>query len=564
MRVFEALAGELKRQGVTAVFTFMSDDILDLCVELVRHDVRLFKTRHEAAAVAMADGYSRASGSLGVALVGRGPGLANALITLINAAKARTATAVLVVAGDSPIGIEDPALGHAASSQPKYIDQPGLLTAAGVANVRLCSPDTAAAELASAISRSRAGGTTLVNLPTDVARAKVRETSVKIEQPLAATPGEPDPGEIAAVADFLQATWAAQHPVIIAGRGAVLAGALPELRRLGDRTGALLATSALAKSLFAGDAYDIGISGTMSTGVAQELLVGADVILAFGVGLMRYTTYNHELFPKAKIVQFDCDPSAFGRFLQPDLTVLGDARLSARALTDELSRRGHELVGYRRPEVAARIANYQIRDGLVDSGRPGALDPRVLMLKIDEVLPEKRSLVLDSGHHSSFSGAYLSVSSPDSFFFPQEFNAVGTALGFALGVAVARPDRLTVFETGDGGLMLSLADLDTAVRYGLPILVLISNDSALGAEVQIAEVRGLPSDVAFYDNPSFAALAEALGADGMTISSLSDVTKLKERLLDVRRPLVVDCKIGTQVRAEWVDFFQKSPSGGLD
>lgn len=192
---------------------------------------------------------------------------------------------------------------------------------------------------------------------------------------------------------------------------------------------------------------------------------------------------------------------------------------------------------------------------IVDLGHRGALDPRVLMRALEKVLPERRTLVVDAGHHLSFTGKYLSAPDATSFSYPHESGAIGTALPVAIGAAAARPTEVTVLTIGDGGLMMALADLETAVRYRLPLLVIVCNDSAFGAELHLMQVEGLPDALARYDNPSFEAVARGLGAEGLTIEDLEDLPKLTARLASLAGPLVVDCKISQDVRAEWVEPF---------
>ncbi|MBU6424153.1 MAG: thiamine pyrophosphate-binding protein, partial [Chloroflexi bacterium] len=110
---------------------------------------------------------------------------------------------------------------------------------------------------------------------------------------------------------------------------------------------------------------------------------------------------------------------------------------------------------------------------------------------------------------------------------------------------------------GDGGFMITLSDLDTAVRYGLRLLVIVMNDSAFGAELHMLRLFGLPDDLSRYRNPSFEKIAIALGADGATLSSLDDIDRLDGRLARLDRPMVLDCQLTTDVRGDWVEFMHR-------
>lgn len=564
MRVFEALANELKRLGVRDAFTLMSEEIAKLIVELIRRDISIYTTRHEHVAVGMADGYARASGKVGIAMIGRGPGLTNAINALVTATKA--GTGIVVLAGDTPIGLNDPNLPILAAAEPvgKYVDQAGLLSRLGITHVMLRSPDTAAADLVAVFNRARSGDAVVVNMPTDVLDASAGSALAQVTFPgsriLAAL--EPKPEENAQVADLVETTFAVRRPLVLAGHGAVRSGASKDLIRLGDLTGAIMGTSLKAKSYFKGNPYDIGVVGTFSNPMASELLAEVDLVLAFGASLNQFTTYRRTLFPKARVVHFDADPGAFGRYYPVDVGVVGDARLAARALADELERRGHCGLGFRRPELATRIAGFRLEEGFVDKSQPGALDPRAVFSAVDRMVAKDRNVVVDGGHHNDFSIAYLSVPEPSAFLYPSEYFAVGNGLGNALGAAVARRDRLTVLDIGDGGLMMTLADLDTAVRYNLPLLVIVSNDGGFGSEVHFLRMHGFPDEAARYDNPSFEAVARAIGMDAFTAATIRDLDQLQHRTASLKGPLLVDCKITTEVRSSLIDFVFAPASAG--
>jgi acetolactate synthase-1/2/3 large subunit len=178
----------------------------------------------------------------------------------------------------------------------------------------------------------------------------------------------------------------------------------------------------------------------------------------------------------------------------------------------------------------------------------------MVMTELDRILPIERTLVIDGGHHFEFAAYHIRVPDPRGFVFPNEYFSVGCGLAAALGAAVARPDRLTVLDVGDGGMMMNLGDLDTAVRYRLPLVVIVINDGGFGSEIHYLQVNGLPDATARYVNPSFAAIAEGMGARGITVDSLAKLDSVREAIQDLAGPLVLDCKVTTSVRARWVDF----------
>ncbi len=532
--------------GIRVGFALMSEEVAQLMVELGRQGVELFLSRHEAGAVGMADGFGRAAGSPAVAVIGRGPGLTNAMTALTTAA--RSHTPLLVLAG-AP-SADDP---H--QRDPKQLGQETLLAAAGIPHVTVTGAESAVSCLRAAHARATRGETVVLNLRMDTLAADIEGESDSEVGPPPPQVALPDRSAVSLVADLLSETWAASRPVILAGRGAFRAGARRELAELADRTGSLLGTTLMANSMFSGHPFDIGVVGTFSPPDAAELLRNADLVLAFGAALNPFTTYGGALFNKTRIAQFDSDPAAFGRFLEPDIAVLGDARQAAAALLEELATRGHQSNGYRSPAVAERIAAARTGQNFVDRSRPGAIDPRTLMRALDEVLPRERVLVVDPGHHLTFSCTYLTVPGPDHFVFPVDFGAVGSAASVALGVAIARRESTTVLAIGDGGLMMALADLQTAARYALRLVVVVSNDSGFGAEVHYLQALGLPDELARYKNPSFEQVGRALGFDAATVTTVEEVSQLRGRLDNIVGPVLLDCRVASEVRAEWIEFY---------
>jgi thiamine pyrophosphate-dependent acetolactate synthase large subunit-like protein len=188
-----------------------------------------------------------------------------------------------------------------------------------------------------------------------------------------------------------------------------------------------------------------------------------------------------------------------------------------------------------------------------DCGDAEHIDPRVLSLALDEALPVERTVVVDSGHFMGYPSMYLQVPDAAGFVFAQGFQSVGLGLANAIGVAVARPDRLTVAVVGDGGLLMGLAELETAVRLALPLLVVVYNDAAYGAEVHHFGPSGAPLDTVRFPDTDLAELARGAGAQGLTVRRRADLTGLGDWLTSGRqRPLLLDAKVVPRVAAEWL------------
>jgi thiamine pyrophosphate-dependent acetolactate synthase large subunit-like protein len=541
VQVAQAVAGTLADLGADRVFGVIGSGNYVATTALDARGARFVAARHESAAVCMADGYARATGRVGVASVHQGPGLTNALTGLAEAAKSRTP--LLLLAADTPA---------AAVHSNFRVDQAAACAAVGAAVERVNTPQSALQDVERAWRRARHHRRAVVLLlPLDVQAAELPPAPPPATPP-APRPPSPAAGATAEAADLVERS---RRPVVLAGRGAVPGDARERLVELADGVGALLATSAVANGLFAGHPYDLGISGSFSSPATAELLAGADLVLGFGASLNNWTTKHGALIaPGARVVQVDLDEEAIGSRRAVDVGVVADAAAAAAGLTEELRRRGFRGQGARSPELAARIAAGRWRDQPYQDGSTDTtIDPRTLTIALDDLLPADRALAVDSGHFMGWPVMYLPVADARSFVFNQAYQSIGLGLGAAIGAAVADPGRVTVAALGDGGTFMSLGELETAARLRLPLLVVVYNDDAYGAEVHHFADRAEGLDLVRFPETDLAAVGRALGADGATVRGLKDLEAVASWLGHRDRPLVVDAKVTPTVVGEWLE-----------
>jgi thiamine pyrophosphate-dependent acetolactate synthase large subunit-like protein len=547
--VAEAIGTSLARLGVDTVFGVVGSGNFHVTNALVAHGARFVAARHEGGAATMADAYARVGGRLGVLSVHQGPGLTNALTGITEAAKSRTP--LLVLAAD--------VAGSAVRSNFR-IDQAALATAVGAVGERVHSPETALADVARACRTALVERRTVVlNLPLDVQAA---EFPGPVEPPEITPPPPPVPPPVA-IGRFADLLAAARRPVFVAGRGARQSGAREPLRALAERTGALLATSAVARGLFLGDPFDLDVSGGFASPPAAELIRGADLIVGWGCALNMWTTRHGALIGDATtLVQVDLSPEALGAHRPVHLGLVGDAAETARAASAELARRGHSSAGYRSPELAGRLSReVRWRDVPYDdesTGEPGAdtarIDPRTLSIALDDLLPSERTVAVDSGNFMGYPAMYLGVPDADGLVFTQAFQSVGLGLATAVGAALARPDRLTVAALGDGGALMGIGELETAVRLGLGLLVVVYDDEAYGAEVHHFGPDGHPLDTVTFPPTDIAAIGRGFGCGAVTVRCRADLGPVRDWLAGARdRPLVVNAKVTSERAAWWLE-----------
>jgi thiamine pyrophosphate-dependent acetolactate synthase large subunit-like protein len=528
----EVVGSVLAELGVGHAFGVVGSGNFHVTDALRAHGVPFTAARHEGGAATMADAYARTSGEVAVLTLHQGCGLTNALTGITEAAKSRTP--LLVLAADT---------GGAAVRSNFRIDQGALAAAVGAVPERVHSAASAVADVLRAYATCRGQRrTVLLNLPLDVQEQPGEPAPARYVEPFPARPNA------AAVAELARLLDGAARPVFVAGRGARHAG--PELAVLADTCGALLATSAVANGLFTGHDGNLGISGGFATDLAAELITDADLLVAWGASLTMWTTRHGALVGDgATVVQVDDTLSAIGAQRPVDLGVLGDVALTAADVAAAVD----GGPGYRTPEIRARIAaaGRWTQIPVPGSPDPDHIDPRTLSAALDALLPAERTVAVDSGNFMGYPSAYLAVPDAAGFCFTQGFQSIGLGLATAIGAALARPDRLPVAALGDGGFLMGIAELETAVRLGLGMLIVVYDDAGYGAEFH--HFTDADHGTVRFPDADLAAMARGYGCDAATVRSTADLDAVRRWLGGPRdRPMLVDAKVRADEPSWWL------------
>lgn len=539
--VAEVLAKDLAALGARRCFGLLGTANFKISHGLVAAGVELISARHEGNAASMADAYAKATGELTLVSVHSGPGLTNAITGIGEAAKSRTP--LLVLAGDVPTG-------NVKSNF--YFEQAELVRSVGAISERTYTPQSARSDLLRAVTRAmRDRQTVVLSLPLDVQDATVNGSNEPIE--LDPMPGrlQPDQNDIRRL---VEAMWRAKRPLILAGRGAVVSDAEKPLIALADQLGALLATSICGHGLFADNPWSVGISGGFSSPVADELISESDFILGFGVSFTQWTTKKGKLIARgATVAQIDIEAPKLGYQMPVQFAVLGDAKATAEALLAELDRRGASGAGRRDDRTRQRIRSGDNHHSpYPEESSEQYIDPRTVSKAVDEILPGDRVVASDSGHFCGWVPRYLRVPNPKASCLSHSFQSVGLGLASAIGLAVANPGKLAVLGAGDGGFLMSIADLETAIRLRLRMCILIYNDSSYAAEVHFFRRQGYSVDIVQFPETDFAAIARGFGARGATVRTLADLDAVRTWVGEgAPGVFLIDAKINPNLEADW-------------
>jgi acetolactate synthase I/II/III large subunit len=540
MKVTDAVATVLTDLGADTVFGVVGSGNFHVTNALIAHGARYVAARHECGAASMADAWARLTGRPALLSLHQGPGITNALTGITEAAKSRTP--LVVLAAD---------VSASAVTSNFRIDVAAITAATGATPARLHSPAFAVDDAARAYLMARDERRTVVlALPLDV-----QASECSWPGPPDARPSAPRPPRSQQAAELARVLAAAARPVFIAGRGARSAEARAALEHLADACGALLATSAAAKGLFRGNPWDLDVSGGFASPLAAELIGGADVLVAWGCSLNMWTTRHGSLIgPDTTVVQVDVDERAIGAHRPVTVGVVGDVALTATAVADQLP--GEHDAGYRSAELAGRLkVAIRWRDvPFDDTSDADRIDPRSLTIALDDMLPEGRVVAVDSGNFMGYPSMFLSVPDQDGFCFTQAYQSIGLGLASAIGSAIARPDRLVIAALGDGGALMGISELETAVRLALPMVIVVYDDQAYGAEVHHFGPDGYPLDTVRFPAADLAAIARGYGCDAVTVRSVADLGPVRE-WLDTRppRPILIDARVTSERGSWWLE-----------
>ena len=510
--VYDVLAQAFMQEGVRTCFALLGDANMNWAARLAEHGCRMIYVRHEHCAVASAMAYARKSGDVGVATVTCGPGVTQVITALPAAVRAHLP--LVLFAGEAPLK---------SGWYNQEIDQAPLISAPGAAYHRLHMPERMPVAVRDAFLQARRERRPVViGIPFDLQDRPWTgpETLPKPSRELLPRPSPmlPHPDDVAKAAKLLAN---AERVVVLAGLGAVEAGAGAACRALAAKTGGLLATTLPARGLFHDDPFCVGISGSYTPEVGLEYVKEADFVVAVGCSLAYHAGGGGQLWPRAQMLQIDIDPVALSQGQEVARHHLrADARLGVEALTAALPARSRS---WRSDAMAKRIRDSK-PDSHVFEIESGLLDPRAVVEALEKVLPRDWEMV-NSGGHCSWFFAQMPSRPQEKFLTIREFGAIGNGISFAMGVAAARPDRQVVLFDGDGSLMMHVQELETIKRHRLNILIVVMNDGAYGSEVHKLRAEGLPEDGSVFGHCHFAGIARGFGLAGETFTRLDSLPK---------------------------------------
>ncbi len=517
----------LQRENVKYVFGYPGGAVLHIYDAFFQQDqIRHVLVRHEQAAVHAADGYARASGEVGVALVTSGPGATNAVTGIATAYG--DSIPVVILSGQVPTAM----IGQDAFQE---VDTVGITRPCVKHNFLVKDVAELAETIKKAFHIARTGrpGPVLVDIPKDVSAAKCvfhypETVSMRSYNPVV----KGHPGQIRKAVKALRE---AKRPILYAGGGVILADAADELTALARRLGAPVTTTLMALGAYpASDRQFLGMPGMHGTYEANLALHHADVVLAVGARFDDRVIGSPEHFASEPrtIIHIDIDPSSISKRVKADLPIVGDVR---HVLADFLRILDEEGLTAPREALAPwweRIEQWRSRRCLAyEQPADGPIKPQYVIDTLWKVTKGEAIVTSDVGQHQMWAAQYYRFDHPRRWLNSGGLGTMGVGLPYAMGARFARPDAPVVCVTGEASIQMCIQELSTCKQFRLPLKIVNLNNGYLGMVRQWQELfHGGRYSESYMDSlPDFAALARAYGHVGIRVDRPADLQPALER-----------------------------------
>ncbi|HRL20680.1 sulfoacetaldehyde acetyltransferase [Alcaligenes sp. SDU_A2] len=567
----EAFVETMVSYGVTDMFGIMGSAFMDAMDIFAPAGIRLIPVVHEQGAAHMADGYARVSGRHGMVIGQNGPGISNCVTGIAAAYWAHSP--VVIVTPET--GTNTQGLGGFQECNQLPMFQEFTKYQGHVTNPNRMAEFTARC-FDRAVSEM---GPTQLNIPRDYFYGEV---TCEIPKPARVDRG---PGGVRSLDEAADLLAKAKFPVIISGGGVIMSDAVEQCKALAERLGAPVVNSYQHNDSFpASHPLWCGPLGYQGSKAGMKLIAQADVVLALGTRLGPFGTlpqHGIDYWPKnAKIIQVDADQKMLGLVKKIAVGICGDAKAVAQELALRLDGRTLDCdstKAERADKIAAEKAAWEKElDEWTHEKDPYSLDmiaenakekpfsggqylhPRQVLRELEKAMPKDVMVSTDIGNINSVAHSYLRFERPRSFFAPMSFGNCGYALPTIIGAKTAAPERPAIAYAGDGAWAMSMMEILTAVRHDIPVTAVVFHNRQWGAEkknqVEFYNRRFVAGEL---DSPSFAGIAQSMGAEGIVVDKLEDVGPALQRAIDMQMNEGKTCVIEIMCTRELGDPFRR-------
>ena len=533
----EILVQSLKKEGVGHLFGYPGGAVLHIYDALFQQqDVQHILVRHEQAAIHAADGYARATGQPGVALVTSGPGATNALTGIATAFM--DSIPMVIFTGQVPT----PFIGSDAFQE---VDAIGITRPCVKHNFLVKDVRDLAETIKKAfyIATSGRPGPVVIDVPKDVTDPSVK---IPFSYPAEAKLRSYNPvkkghkGQIKRAVDLM---LSAKRPVIYSGGGVVIGDGVKELRELVQTLGFPITSTLMGLGAYPGtDKQFLGMLGMHGTYEANMAMHDCDVLVAIGARFDdRVTGKIKEFCPDAKIIHVDIDPASISKNVRVHIPIVG---LVQEVLTEMVKMvKGHK----NQPDAEAlkswwlQINEWREKECLQYDRESELIKPQLALEMLQKVASDDVYVASDVGQHQMWAAQYFKFDQPGRWLNSGGFGTMGFGLPAAVGAKLAHPDSETICITGDGSLQMNIQELATCKQYNLPLKIILLNNNHLGMVRQLQEffVEKRYAAVALDGSPDFVKVAEAYGHVGMRVEKPEELESVLRKAFAIKDQLVL-------------------------
>lgn len=546
----QVLVRALEAHGVEYIFGLPGHGNMNILDAIYDSNQISFKlVRHEQAAAHIADGYARISGEVGVCCSSVGPGAANMIMGIATAYF--TSSPILAISG----GIITKQAGRGQLQETSRAETPtdqGYMQALQpftkkVWDIQQPVRTGEIVRKAFAIAQADRPGPVAIEYPWDLQAEYVDEVEIQVPEKYAYGRGvRADKTALQKAADYL---CQADCPVIVAGNGAMIGEAGPEVVELAELIGAPVATSFVAKGIISEDhPLSIGMVGWLGHPVAHEMIrEHADIVFAIGYRFSdeatSWWTEGRPYVKENRFIQLDIQQQELAKNYPVEVGLLGDAKASLRELIDLIRDRGGRP-GYEKSTQWISDVTRAFHLDLPDAEKT-PMESMVIADRLRTLLPRDSILSIDTGTHAHYFSAFYPIFGPRRFLNPGGWTPMGWGPAAILGAKLAAPDKVCVSISGDGGFFMVCQEIVTAVEWNVPVIWLVFNDQALRAirDGQKEAYEGRIIGTEFTQPTDFAAMARSMGAIGIRVTHVDELSGAIDQAISYNRPCVIDLQV---------------------
>ncbi len=525
MKAAELFVQCLENEGVEYLFGIPGEENIDVMDALLDSSIQFVVTRHEQGAAFMADVYGRLTGRAGVCLATLGPGATN-LVTGVADANMDRAPLVAIAGQGATTRM------HKESHQ--ILDLVNLFEPISKYSTEIRAPEIIPEVVRKAfkVAEAEKPGASFLALPENVAGAELDAKSpLKVQQ---ATPPAPPPAKVEQAGRLISN---AQAPIILAGNGVVRAGASEALVSFAERLRIPVATTFMAKgSIPFSHELSLGSVGLQARDLISCGIDRADVVICVGYDIVEYHPYLWNSGGDKQIVHIDSEPAEVDEHYIVEAGILGDIGASLDAIGEVTSPTDSAADSTLRQTIVAEMEEHQDSSAF-------PVKPQKIIWDLRQALAAEDIVISDVGAHKMWMARMYQAERPNTCIISNGFASMGIAVPGAIAAKLAHPDRAAVAVTGDAGFLMNSQEIETAVRLGVPIVVLIWNDSEYGL-IRWHQMRhfGRPSHIGFT-NPDFVKYAESFGATGYRVEQVADLRPTLEAAIASTTVSIIDCPV---------------------